>query len=115
MKKQLDQCLGSTDSLDTTKTAISAYDKATDGVYHYTTYTPCIYGGERSQLSFMCDTDPTCKKSPTLIFDSITSTSDREIRPIGIAKDGRIMYGPYLNATYTWDPCDVDTCNGRWN
>lgn len=25
------------------------------------------------------------------------------------------MYGPYLNSTYIWDSCDVDTCNGRWN
>ncbi len=33
--------------------------------------------------------------------------------PIGIAKDGRIIYGPYKSDGTTWQPCDVDVCNGR--
>lgn len=32
--------------------------------------------------------------------------------PIGLAKDGRIIYGPYKTDGTLWQPCDVDVCNG---
>lgn len=32
--------------------------------------------------------------------------------PIGIAKDGRIIYGPFKSDGTLWQPCDVDVCNG---
>jgi hypothetical protein len=33
---------------------------------------------------------------------------------IGLAKDGRLIYGPYKTGGLLWDTCDVDICNGRW-
>ena len=33
--------------------------------------------------------------------------------PVGLAKDGRVMYGPYRIDGEVWDTCDVDICNGR--
>jgi len=32
--------------------------------------------------------------------------------PIGIAKDGHIIYGPYNSDGETWGDCEVDVCNG---
>lgn len=32
--------------------------------------------------------------------------------PVGIAKDGRIIYGPFKSDGTLWQPCDVDVCNG---
>ena len=32
--------------------------------------------------------------------------------PVGLAKDGRIIYGPYKIDGTLWQPCDVDVCNG---
>ena len=31
---------------------------------------------------------------------------------VGLALDGRIIYGPYKNSTTLWNGCDVDSCNG---
>ncbi len=33
--------------------------------------------------------------------------------PIGTAKDGRLIYGPFKADGTLWQPCDVDICNGR--
>ncbi len=33
--------------------------------------------------------------------------------PIGLARDGRVIYGPYNSKGQLWQPCDVDICNGR--
>ena len=33
--------------------------------------------------------------------------------PVGLARDGRIIYGPYKPDGKLWQPCDVDLCNGR--
>ena len=38
----------------------------------------------------------------------------KNINPIGIAKDGRLIYGPYNSNGKLWQPCDVDICNGRY-
>ena len=77
VRKQLDQCFGSTDSLNDEEQDPPQYDLSTDGVYHYTTFSPCVFGGEYAELSFNCDTDPYCKKSPTSIFNNVTTNSDR--------------------------------------
>ena len=36
-----------------------------------------------------------------------------QILPIGLAKDGHIIYGPYRIDGTLWQTCDVDICNGR--
>lgn len=37
-----------------------------------------------------------------------------ELRPIGLALDGHVIYGPFKNNGKFWNPCDVDVCNGRF-
>lgn len=34
------------------------------------------------------------------------------MNPIGIAKDGHILWGPYKDDGTLWSDCDVDFCNG---
>src|SRR4051794_14936050 len=37
----------------------------------------------------------------------------KNIRPLGIARDGKVIYGPFKDNGELWGPCDVDICNGR--
>mmetsp|Transcript_40523 Transcript_40523/g.39044 ORF Transcript_40523/g.39044 Transcript_40523/m.39044 type:complete len:118 (-) Transcript_40523:40-393(-) len=37
-----------------------------------------------------------------------------ELFPVGIAKDGYIIWGPYNNQGSEWSSCDVDICNGLY-
>ena len=37
----------------------------------------------------------------------------QKLMVIGLAKDGRLIYGPYKNDGTLWQPCDLDMCNGR--
>lgn len=37
----------------------------------------------------------------------------KRLIPIGIARDGHLIYGPYNSNGLLWKPCDVDLCNGR--
>ena len=39
-------------------------------------------------------------------------SSKKYLTPLGIAKDGRIIWGPYDNNGNPWKSCDVDVCNG---
>lgn len=39
--------------------------------------------------------------------------SSNSLKPIGIALDGHIIYGPFKDSTSLWQPCDVDICNGK--
>jgi hypothetical protein len=36
------------------------------------------------------------------------------VTPIGLARDGRVIYGPFKADGTIWQPCDVDVCNGRY-
>jgi hypothetical protein len=41
--------------------------------------------------------------------------SDEEyLTPIGIAKDGHIIWGPYNATGSVWNTCDLDVCNGMF-
>ena len=35
-----------------------------------------------------------------------------DYRPLGLAKDGHVIMGPYNQEGQVWDSCDVDICNG---
>lgn len=39
-------------------------------------------------------------------------SSKKTLTPIGISKDGHIIYGPYDASGNLWKACDVDVCNG---
>ena len=41
------------------------------------------------------------------------SSNLRTLIPVGVARDGHLIYGPYQKNGMLWQPCDVDVCNGR--
>jgi hypothetical protein len=36
----------------------------------------------------------------------------KTLTPVGLALDGRVIYGPYDKSGRLWQPCEVDVCNG---
>ncbi|CDW82983.1 UNKNOWN [Stylonychia lemnae] len=80
--------------------------------YAYHMYSPCIYETSQRQKADYCATDDLCKKSVIEYAKFHTHSSKKVITPIGIAKDGRFIYGPYNKNGDLWQPCDVDMCNG---
>jgi hypothetical protein len=43
---------------------------------------------------------------------ALASQPKKSIYPIGIAKDGHIIYGAYNTTGSQWSGSDVDVCNG---
>ena len=99
---QFDQCLGTVGS---------------DNTYKYYMYSPCIYSSVslRAEPSICVENSnyELCKKNPTWHALLYTPTEVKTISPIGLAKDGRVIYGPYKENGELWNSCDVDICNGR--
>ena len=95
----LDQCLGTTDANNygDTEAFDGAPDLTTDGVYHYPLFSPCIIETvtDPSDLKFKCETDSLCKLSPPDYTNSFFTDSEKNTYPVGLAKDGRIMYSPF--------------------
>ena len=96
-----DACLGTTHASD-------------EQAYHYYTMSPCITPSIAQLYAFTCEDDPNCKENKVEYLTSNFSSSLQTILPVGLAKDGHIIYGPYRIDGSLWEPCDVDVCNGRF-
>eukprot|EP00349_Pseudokeronopsis_sp_Brazil_P008630 CAMPEP_0202965436 /NCGR_PEP_ID=MMETSP1396-20130829/9412_1 /ASSEMBLY_ACC=CAM_ASM_000872 /TAXON_ID= /ORGANISM="Pseudokeronopsis sp., Strain Brazil" /LENGTH=121 /DNA_ID=CAMNT_0049688149 /DNA_START=685 /DNA_END=1050 /DNA_ORIENTATION=+ len=61
----------------------------------------------------MCIELSDCKTTP---FDYALEYLDDypSLTPMGIAKDGYIIWGPYKEDGTLWQSCDVDICNGAY-
>lgn len=81
-----------------------------NGAYHYNTISPCLFGTTiKTTQKTWCSEDPACK------FDNLLQNIDlsKAPEPIGVAKDGHIIYGPYKDASGNlYKDCDVDMCSG---
>jgi hypothetical protein len=69
----------------------------------------------RSQPSY-CRENPDyelCQKNILWHANAYTPVPVKTIFPIGLARDGKVIYGPYNSNGELWNPCDVDMCNGR--
>ncbi|CDW91426.1 UNKNOWN [Stylonychia lemnae] len=98
-KVAVDQCLGSAQSHNT---------------YRYHMYSPCIYTGiSLRDFPASCSLIASCDEDVTVYATKNTPVERRTITPIGLAKDGRVIYGPFKMNGDLWQPCDVDVCNGR--
>lgn len=93
----VDQCLGNV---------------SRSGIYHYSTLSPCIFD--------VYDPDVTPAEGSLLSVDTDYMyeafqyyKDDQDLFPIGIAKDGHLIWGPYDSSSNEWLGCDVDVCNGR--
>ncbi len=95
-----DVCLGTSDTFNT---------------YRYHMFSPCIYTNALKTVSAPCssDTYPLCGRDPRLHAISYIPEQLQTKLPIGLAKDGRVIFGPYKSDGTLWQPCDVDVCNGR--
>ena len=60
----------------------------------------------------MCEDVAECDKNPLTYMTKGVPTMLKDIMPIGLAKDGHMIMGPYRGDGTLWQPCDVDACNG---
>ena len=97
---QVDICLGNAYSYNT---------------YRYYSFSPCIFSGlSIKSISSPCDSGdyPLCGQNIMQYTLSMIPATMQTMVPIGLAKDGRIIYGPYRSDGTLWQPCEVDVCNG---
>jgi hypothetical protein len=94
---EVDVCLGTADNYNT---------------YRYHMFSPCIYDISLRDTAKDCANDAVCSKDVRNHSLAHIPEQLKTQDPIGIAKDGRIIYGPYRTDGLLWQPCDVDICNG---
>lgn len=84
------------------------------GMYHYHHISPCIVEGFLDNRTMgECDLDDDC--SSGIVNYQLSAFQDLRYKTVvGIAKDGHILYGPYRDDGLTWEPDEVDICNGAW-
>ncbi len=76
-------------------------------------FSPCIYSNELKNVAALCSSDPLCNSDPRKHSIAYVPEHLQTKLPIGLAKDGRVIYGPFRADGTLWQPCDVDICNGR--
>ncbi|CDW79421.1 UNKNOWN [Stylonychia lemnae] len=99
---QTDVCLGTSETYNS---------------YSYHMYSPCMYPSVQIKtIVSSCNNElyPFCKLQPEKHIKTYTPSQVKTMVPIGIARDGRVIYGPFRSDGDLWQPCDVDICNGRY-
>eukprot|EP00347_Sterkiella_histriomuscorum_P013853 403363115 len=96
---QVDECLGNADDR---------------GYYHYYSVSPCLQSSNYKKLRVknMCSDVGLCANETV---QYALNYFVKDFAPIGIAKDGHIIIGPYKDDKTLWQPCEVDACNGVVN
>ncbi|CDW86089.1 UNKNOWN [Stylonychia lemnae] len=87
---------------------------STYNTYRYHMFSPCIFDNslKLTQANQQCFSHAGCKADKLTHSVSKLTYRQRNIIPIGLARDGRMIYGPYNQDGQLWNPCDVDICNG---
>lgn len=75
-----DVCLGIQDSYKT---------------YRYHSFSPCIYDITKRAQAKSCADDGSCNANPIKYAVDNVPQVFKGISPIGLARDGRVIYGPY--------------------
>ncbi len=81
--------------------------------YRYHMFSPCILSPTLKDISALCSSNNNCNSDIKKHSVSLLAKKEKTMIPIGTAKDGRVIYGPYKANGQLWQPCDVDICNGR--
>lgn len=84
-----------------------------NGYYHYHAPSPCItnpYPYQSGSILPCVDVDECWGQAPEYLLSNFNQTQS----PIALAKDGRIVWGPYNAYGQTYSACNVDVCNGLW-
>ena len=86
----------------------------TYNTYRYHTFSPCLYDiPQRIEGQYLCSMNESCALDPRIYALSLIPEELRVFQPIGLARDGRIIYSPFKpDGTGIWQPCEVDVCNG---
>lgn len=76
----------------------------TYSTYRYHMYSPCIYDIALRDVSAPCSSEdyPTCSLDVRAHALAYTPNNMKTLSPIGIAKDGRIIYGPFKADGTVW-------------
>ena len=72
--------------------------------YHYYSFSPCIFTSTVKSVTSgsTCASDTTCSSDPMTYALNYVTTSYKKLTPIGIAKDGHWIYGPYKDDGTLW-------------
>jgi len=74
---------------------------------------PCVANSTYAAAPIACEDDTACNAN-ALSF-SATAYLDagwNSQKPIGLIKDGHILWGPYDSTGNLWTGCEIDVCNG---
>jgi hypothetical protein len=82
-----DLCLGS-----------STYSTA----YHYYMFSPCILDQKIKHVAAPCSSNSKCSEDQVTYYLRLMSAELKQLVPVGIAKDGRIIYGPFNDKGELW-------------
>lgn len=79
---------------------------------HYHMLSPCILEPEKyNNKTEPCHPGTECGKDmKEWVLKGYENY--KYLNPIGLAKDGHIIWGPYKDDGTIWNDCDVDMCNG---
>ena len=78
------------------------------GYFHYRFSSPCIFDTAFSEPAQTCL--GTCQDD--IINYGLNNYSPKYEYPIGVSKDGRVIYGPYNSLGMIREYRDTDICNG---
>lgn len=84
---EVDQCLGTPENFNT---------------YGYRTFTPCLYGINTYAEPFICSGNSGCANDTMHYALAPVPSQLRAVNPIGYAKDGRVIYGPFRSDGTLW-------------
>ncbi len=82
------------------------------GVYHYHVFAPCVVSADTYAATPLACAESADCTDDVLAYGEDAYANYQSITPIGVAKDGRIIYGPYNDDGELVSSCDVDVCNG---
>ena len=84
------------------------------GFYHYYSFSPCIkspVNNINTKFGLCFDGDNECADNFNKTVTDVIESLDY-LEPIGIAKDGHLIVGPWNENAKYFQPCDLDACNG---
>ena len=99
------------------------WDDQTDGSSVYHLYDDCMGQVHNATGMYFYNTPSNCIADSSVTWSGKYNNSDinetiraawarKDRTPIGISKDGRVIYSPTYSAGTVYDDCDVDICNG---
>ena len=93
-------------------TCLHSFD---EGFIQYHTISGCLTTTSSSDVPELCkdqDNDLCLRQPVTYGTDQYSESDYAYAKPVGLAKDGHIIVGPYNSDGELWSCSDHDICNG---